>query len=110
MLTLSIVNPDVPTIVKGKLAEARGVFVPFCTCSVMPLVLGMVTVLVHVWVPVHVRDTISPAFAAAIAAFTATAEQSEGPTEMMPACTDVEVRKAYATNDASALAHRLHDL
>ena len=74
------VSPLVVFTIKGKLAEVLGVFVPFCTCSVMPLVEGIVTVVVQVTVPVQVSRTVSPLAAEEIAELTAEAEQSAGPT------------------------------
>src|ERR1700681_4271327 len=69
-------TPLAAVTTRGKLAEVFGVFVPPCTCKVIPFVLGIETVLVHVTVPVQVNKTVSPSFAEEIAELIVAAEQS----------------------------------
>jgi hypothetical protein len=56
--------------VKGKLAEVFGVFVPFCTCNVIPLVSGISTGVLQVTEPVQVSKTMSPSLAELTATWT----------------------------------------
>jgi hypothetical protein len=72
-------------IISGKFAALLGVLVPPWTASVMPFVFGMETVELHAAVPVHVSSTVSPSAAEAMAALTAAAEQSAGPTLLVAA-------------------------
>jgi len=67
------------TIVSGKFAADFGVFVPPRTARMMPLVLGITTVVVHDTDPVHVKRMVSPSLAEEIAPLTVAAEQSLGP-------------------------------
>ena len=80
---------------KGKLAAFFGVFVPFCTWSVIPFVAGIVTVAVQVIDPVQVSRTVSPSWVddADMAALIVDAEQSDGPTVTVPACRKAAVEK-----------------
>lgn len=71
-------------IVSGNEAELFGIFEPG-PIKRIPFELGNVTVAVQVTVPVPVTLTVSPSAAPAMAAFTAAAEQSAGPTVMTAA-------------------------
>ena len=68
----------------GNVAAPFGVFVPG-PIKRIPFVLGKVTVSLQVTVPVPVIFTVSPSAADAMAALTAEAEQSEGPTVIIAA-------------------------
>jgi hypothetical protein len=96
-------------IVNGKLADPFGVFVPPCTRRVIPFVLDIVTVEVQFTVPVHVSSTISPSLAAEIAAFTALAEQSDGPTVWVSphATTEATIRNVMDKSITRTICHLL---